>query len=745
MDERETTPQPAPVPLMDEEAAVDELQANFEANLAQHARLDGPPVSRESDQDDTLENVKRECSPASDEELAEKELLPGIQTVIDLTEEDQAVHQENNPASSRDTTPSARNVIPAQADQLQVLHHGPDHVALKPGMVVEISEVSGLFHASFLLIQYIIDTPNGAVLRGLPLTRTRFLRGQLPRYRNEVCFVLQVDEDDSRPDEVQAAVDVPVTDVIRRRQLHVTNEDFPTNRFAGVFHSVEYIENNAPLACRWKYLLLYKSTAARKAPQSPYHYVLAHLRAKDISEAHLRVSDAKRLNRWRGNKVRGGSYNVNTCKDLEAVQDLDLDEKAEATWISQEHGQRYTMGDMFCGAGGTSLGARQAGLHIRVACDNAPHACATHRHNFPETELCQEDIWKFIREDLRWGGNRDYVDVLHLSPPCQFWSPAHTVAGVNDEANIAVLFSCRELIKKLKPRIFTLEQTFGILHPRFEHYFNALLHGFTQYGYSVRWRVVDLLEWGLSSRRSRLIMIGACPGEKLPTFPDSTHAKDPRPNSHLKPFTTVMDAMKLIPPDATMHEKKHVRFKEPWNPNIPLARCITTHGGFGNYHYSGRRDFTNRELATMNGFPARFEFHPQNVKRQIGNAFPARVVRVLYSHLREWLEDEDRVMPVEELSTLEEEPEYEVVESDVDDDLEYLGQTAKQRKISAASDLMEIDCPVSCVDANQLVEPRHQSIVDLTKSPNICMSRSPIWISDDDGEIFEEQHNDSAP
>ncbi|KAH9901736.1 hypothetical protein F4778DRAFT_781625 [Xylariomycetidae sp. FL2044] len=37
------------------------------------------------------------------------------------------------------------------------------------------------------------------------------------------------------------------------------------------------------------------------------------------------------------------------------------------------------------------------------------------------------------------------VDVLHLSPPCQYWSPALTVAGVNDEANIAILFSCHEL------------------------------------------------------------------------------------------------------------------------------------------------------------------------------------------------------------------------------------------------------------------------------------------------------------
>lgn len=613
-----------------------------------------------------------------------------------------------------------------------------------PGMVVEINEISHLYHAAFLKIQYIIETPEGVVLRGLPLTRTRFLRGQLPRYRNEVCLVLQIDEDDHRDDYIQAAVDVPITDIIRKRRMNATNEDFPINRFDGVFHSIEDIENNALLACRWKYRLLYKSTAARKARQLPCQYVLSHLGADDVSTGRLQVSDTTRLNRWRGSKVRGGSYNINTRKDLEAVEDLEAVGDAGTQTISKVSGQRYTMGDMFSGAGGTSLGAQQSGLHIRVACDKDQHACATHRRNFPEADLREEDIWRFIREDLTWGGKSDYVDVLHLSPPCQFWSPAHTVSGQNDDANIAVLFSCHELIKKLKPRIFTLEQTFGILHPRFEHYFNALLHGFTQYSYSVRWKVVDLLEWGLPSRRNRLIMIGACPGEKLPTFPASTHAKKPAPGSTLKPFTTVMDAMRLISPDATMHDKKHIRYKQPWDPSIPLARCITTHGGYGNYHYSGRRDFTLRELATMNGFPVWYQFHPQNAKRQIGNAFPPRVVRVLYEHLLKWLENEDHVTPVEKQSSVEEEPEYEVVETDVEDDLEYLGQAVKERKNSAGSDMMEIDFPVACVDANQLVAERHFSIVDLTKSPEPCSSDNPILIPDEDEDEVMELSMDLA-
>lgn len=80
------------------------------------------------------------------------------------------------------------------------------------------------------------------------------------------------------------------------------------------------------------------------------------------------------------------------------------------------------------------------------------------------------------------------VDILHLSPPCQFWSPlAYPHAGRNNEANMAILFACSELIKKSRPRLFTLEQTFGLTHDAHTEFLNALIQGFKCNGYSVQW------------------------------------------------------------------------------------------------------------------------------------------------------------------------------------------------------------------------------------------------------------------
>lgn len=80
------------------------------------------------------------------------------------------------------------------------------------------------------------------------------------------------------------------------------------------------------------------------------------------------------------------------------------------------------------------------------------------------------------------------VDILHLSPPCQEWSPQkYSNAERVNENNMASLFACPSLVEKLHTRLFTLEQTFGLLHDAHAGFFSALIHEFTRHGYSVRW------------------------------------------------------------------------------------------------------------------------------------------------------------------------------------------------------------------------------------------------------------------
>ena len=171
---------------------------------------------------------------------------------------------------------------------------------------------------------------------------------------------------------------------------------------------------------------------------------------------------------------------------------------------NQPSQQRYTFGDCFCGAGGTSRGALEAGLRIDWGFDFNNPACQSFKLNFPAAEVYNISAQVFV--NLVNLDHDHKVDICHLSPPCQFFSPAHTVEGKDDKMNIATLFSVGKLIDKVRPRVVTLEQTDGLLR-RHTGYFNALILMFTERGFSIRWRLLRCADYGLPQSRQRLFVI----------------------------------------------------------------------------------------------------------------------------------------------------------------------------------------------------------------------------------------------
>lgn len=166
--------------------------------------------------------------------------------------------------------------------------------------------------------------------------------------------------------------------------------------------------------------------------------------------------------------------------------------------ITRAPGQMLTFGDAFCGAGGTTRGAVMAGLHVKWGFDFWDNACTTWKANFCEaTCYCMSsDEFVSMAQNPKDGDQEEIkVDILHLSPPCQYFSPAHTVDGVDDEMNVASLYAVLEVVKVAKPRIVTLEQTFGILGARCRWYFSSVIHMFALLRFSVRWAIVPLSTW----------------------------------------------------------------------------------------------------------------------------------------------------------------------------------------------------------------------------------------------------------
>lgn len=130
------------------------------------------------------------------------------------------------------------------------------------------------------------------------------------------------------------------------------------------------------------------------------------------------------------------------------------------------------------------------------------------------------------------------------------------------------------------------------------------------------------------------------PGEALPPFPKQTHGGEygERHAGGLLPLATVNDAIQHIPSGALNHDVDRAQPRQcPAYPaDAPLRRCITTSGG-QNYHPSGKRDFTLREFACLQGFPLDYEFGTTRVLRQIGNAVPPTVGKAFLEEVKKAL------------------------------------------------------------------------------------------------------------
>ncbi|CAG7562302.1 unnamed protein product [Fusarium equiseti] len=493
---------------------------------------------------------------------------------------------------------------------------------------------SGKYHVDYVLVKAVIrcQLTNTVKIRGTPFIRARSACAKLPKKKNELCMLIYLDEGKS-----EEYVDIAPADVIQ-------------------------------LCCLIKLEVCFTGQGSRRR-QTEEAFIHIH---STEAQTQFKVCDEVLRNRWRGDTTRGGSWLPSA-----SYNSIDLESNATDTKV-RSRGQKYTMFDSCSGAGGVSRGALMAGFKVQYAIDKAPEVWNTYQTNFTNTELFRMPLDQLLL-DHHIGHMR--VDVLHFSPPCQFFSPAHTHASVHDDENIFALYGCNQLLRKLRPRIVTVEQTFGLAHDRHEEHFHALIQDFTQHNYSIRWKVVRLCTWGAAQDRKRLILIAAAPGERLPPFPAPTHGNE----DGLIPYNTIGKVLRGIRPGDDLHDLDNVQNYNPQRPPYDperLAGTITTRGG-DLYYPDGSRKLTLRELASMQGFPKshRFLGNMTSIKRQIGNAFPPIAVRVLYKHIETWLLKEDGMISDDSLDSI-------VIEDDTEASTR-VGEPADYR--GRPFEMMEVD------------------------------------------------------
>ena len=134
------------------------------------------------------------------------------------------------------------------------------------------------------------------------------------------------------------------------------------------------------------------------------------------------------------------------------------------------------------------------------------------------------------------------------------------------------------------------------------------------------------------------------PGEPLPEFPLPSHCSPAEQTSkpHLSCFRTINDAINNIPATSSIHNNSKNCNEAAYDGDVPLPNTIccgtitSKHPSSRAIHPSGKRTFTSRELACLNGFPLEHEFGKfgkTELRKQIGNAVPPVVAKIFLEQI----------------------------------------------------------------------------------------------------------------
>ena len=350
------------------------------------------------------------------------------------------VFTRDDSSSARSATPIKNGSIQLPDTEIQRFKLGKGSV-ITPGDTVELNDASAhaanMHSGDFLRIKHIIMNleTDEVRLRGYRLRRTKYLGQMFDWKLNELSMVLRVKETDTRCPFVAGMEDIPVDEVLRTRDCILTNKPYPLLSFrdAGGCNfppslSEKEVKQNifhgGRLACRVVNILFISRNG------KPYSGIVRHLYNKE-SDATDSSTDGPGFSRATPIPIpddqrdaSSGSHGLSGQGKRRArsasIEIVDAPNKRRLPHPSKQ--ARYTFGDVFCGAGGASQGAKQAGLHVFWGLDNDERAIQAYALNHTGALPFRCNAHHFPPKGHT---NRDLnVDVLHLSPPCCFFSPA---------------------------------------------------------------------------------------------------------------------------------------------------------------------------------------------------------------------------------------------------------------------------------------------------------------------------------
>ncbi|EMA17040.1 DNA (cytosine-5-)-methyltransferase [Haloarcula amylolytica] len=311
--------------------------------------------------------------------------------------------------------------------------------------------------------------------------------------------------------------------------------------------------------------------------------------------------------------------------------------------------------DLFCGAGGFSLGFQQAGFEMLAGLDADEDALDTYRRNHSAPGYCL-DLGAHEPEEVLdlLDIHPDDVDVVIGGPPCQGLSSAGH-RDPDDPRNTLLLWFL-DYVDATSPDAFVIENVRELTWDRNADLFDALLSRADELGFETEYQILTASDFGVPQKRKRVFVVGVRDG--TPTWPEPTTTDDP-PSVwsvlHDLSSRRLLNNTESDHREGTRNQWRDTEYNRDPNgsnhqvrldPNSP-SRTITNSNA--HWHSGKPRALTVREEAAIQSFPLGYEFRgkPTSQSEQVGNAVPPRLAKHVAFALLDSLGKSPKTNPTE--------------------------------------------------------------------------------------------------
>lgn len=319
---------------------------------------------------------------------------------------------------------------------------------------------------------------------------------------------------------------------------------------------------------------------------------------------------------------------------------------------------------LFAGAGGLDLGFEKAGFDIVYANEYDSSIWATYKKNH-SGYLDQRDIRKIDSSEV------PECDGIIGGPPCQSWSEAGALKGIED-ARGQLFYDYIRILNDKQPRFFLAENVVGMLSKRHSQAVENIKKMFIDCGYDLTVTLVNVADYGIPQDRKRVFYIGFRKDLNIDfKFPEPNNIKHTLKDAIWDLKDTAVPSLEKNYTNPDVKFSNHEYFQgsystifmsrnrvRKWNecgftvqasgrqaqlhPQAPVMPMVgkNRHIFAEGYEHLYRR-MTIRECARLQTFPDNFEFIYSRLEdgyKMVGNAVPVDMAKIIAQKIINTLE-----------------------------------------------------------------------------------------------------------